>query len=427
VAAYGSGLLAAPPKLASPGFVFWTQSAHGGEDERGSIGRAELDSSPARGHFIAAARAPAGIAVGHGYLFWANHGSFTIGRAKLDGSDVENQFVKDVYSTGVAVEGGYVYWTNAGLDPARGTIGRSRLNGSGVKRRYIKVGGAPTGLAIDARHIYWTYRYWNRNETVSHYAIGRANLDGSGVTRRFIKAVNKIDGVAVNARYIFWSSNGEHTIGRANLDGTAVAQRCFPTGRSPLENVPEGLAVDNEHVYWTNYPADTIARTRLDGSQRNDRFIKVVGVPEGVVAGAGQGAQSPAPAGGNCVGPSSPPILFGSTDYRAGPYGSGWGEVAPRTISNGGASASGTIYEIHWRSWGGRVAVGRGRHPTFKPHGGYYRRPVVIKLRASRIKRCKRHSRLVYTRFTVREQVKPGGRFGKWFAWDRNMCNGYKR
>jgi hypothetical protein len=408
--------------------VFWTQTPHGREGERGSIGRAELDGSGARGHFIAAARGPAGIAAGDGYLFWANYGSGTIGRARLDGSDIENRFVKDVDEpTGVAVEGGHVYWTSRGFDPNRGTIGRSRVDGSGVDRHYIKADGAPAGLAIDGRHIYWTYRYWNRDVTVSRYAIGRANLDGSGVTLRFIEAVNKIDGVAVNARYIYWSNDGEHAIGRANLDGTAVEQRCLTTTKAPLENVPEGLAVDSDHLYWTNYPANTIARTKLDGSNPTNRFLTIAGVPGGVVVGASEDAQTSPGSASKCVGPSTPPILFGPTTYGAGPYAAGWGEVAPQAISNGGAAASGTISRIHWRRWGGGVAVGRGLNPAYKPHGGYYRRPVVIKLRASRVKRCKGRGRLVYTRFIAREQAKPGGRFGKWFAWDRNMCDGYSR
>lgn len=423
VSAYG-GPADAPPTL-----LVWTQSTHGYELERGSIGRAELDGSDARGGFIAAARGPAGIAVAGGYLFWANAGSDTIGRAKLDGSDIENRFVEDVAEPiGVAVAGDHVYWTSRRIfDKTRGSIGRARLDGSGVRRRWMETGGEPTGVAADAGHIYWTYRYWNRDVDVSRYAIGRANLDGSGVARPFIKVVNKIDGVAVNARYIYWSSNGEHAIGRANLDGTAVEQRCLGTTSVPLENVPEGLAVDSDHLYWTNYPAGTIARAGLDGSERNDSFIPVAGVPGGVAVGAPQDAQTPAPPAGACVEPSPPPILFGPTYYRAGPYAQGWGEVAPPTISNGGAAASGTIDGIHWRRWGGRVASGRGRHPTYKPHGGYYNRPVVIKLRASGIERCKPGGRLVYTRFTVREQVKPGGRFGKWRAWDRNMCNGSYR
>jgi hypothetical protein len=94
-------------------------------------------------------------------------------------------------------------------------------------------------------------------------------------------------------------------------------------------------------------------------------------------------------------------------------------------MSNGGAAASGTILEIHWRSSGGKIAIGRGLNPTYRPHGGYYRQPVVIELRASLIRRCKPGGRLVYTRFTAREQLRPGGPMGKWFAWAPNMCVSY--
>lgn len=417
---------AASPRATTTG-VFWTQSAHGRQDERGSIGRATLTGSHVRGHLVGAAKGPAGVAVGGGYAFWANSWSFTIGRAKLDGSKVHNSFVRDAYSFGVAVGGGHVYWTNTGLEEKHSEIARARLDGSHRQRHFIKVRGAPTGLAVDGRHVYWTYRYLTRSN-IFRYAIGRANLDGSHVRPRFIRVVNKIDGVAVNDRYVFWSSQAEHAIGRANLDGTGVEQRCLATRSRPLENVPEGLAADAGHVYWTNYPADTIARASLDGFTRDERFIRIHGVPEGVAVSPGQAAATPPASTGNCAHPPKPPILFGPIDYKAGPYGEGWGEVAPAVISNGGASASGSIYGIHWRSWGGRVATARGRHPEFKPHGGYYRRPLVMKLRASRLRRCKRGGRRVYTRFTVSEQKKPGSRrFGKWSAWDANMCNGYYR
>ena len=57
-------------------------------------GRAELDGSGADGHFIVGAKAPAGIAVSGRYIYWANHGSGTIARARTDGSDVNERFIK---------------------------------------------------------------------------------------------------------------------------------------------------------------------------------------------------------------------------------------------------------------------------------------------------------------------------------------------
>jgi virginiamycin B lyase len=416
-----SGSEAAVPQAG----IFWAQSPRGTDEERGSVGRANVDGSAASPQFISAAKAPAGVAADGTYVYWSNYGSGTIARAKLDGSGVNNRFITGVDDpVGVAVDSAHIYWTSSGLDPNSGTIGRANLDGSGVNRRFIRAGDSPIGLAVDDAHIYWTHRRWNGRSGYGSDAIGRANLDGSGVDRYFVVAANKLDGVAVNASYLLWSNSGEHTIGRANLDGTDVDQRCLTPTHVPLENVPEGLAVDAEHVYWTNYPANTIGRANLDGSGVDSRFIVANGVPEGIAVAWDRAAAPSAPTRA-CVGPSSAPILFGTRRYLPGYYATGWAEVAPPTISNGGAAASGTIFQIHWRSWGGRVAVGRGLNATYTPHGGYYRRPVVIELRASRIRSCGPAGRRVYTRFVVREQVRPGGPMGKWFTWARNMCGSY--
>lgn len=405
-----------------PSVILWTQSPHGGEQERGSIGRAELTGASANGHFIVGAKSPAGIALDGRYIYWANDGRGTIARARLDGSDVNELFIKVAESiVGVAVHGHHIYWTSSGLD--FGTIGVANLDGSSVNKHFIKAGDSPIGLAVDNQHIYWTHRYWNRNHTMSGSAVGRANIDGSHTNTRFIDASNRLDGVAVTDHYLFWSNNGEHAIGRANLDGTDIRQRCITTTTIPLESVPEGLATDGRYVYWTAYPANTIGRANLDGSGVNDNLIAVKGVPEGIAAASSNGAASPA--GRRCV-TSQAPLLFGPIGQRAGPYGEGWGEVAPAIVSNGGAAASGTVFQIHWSSWGGRVAIGRGLHPTYAPKGGYYPKPVVMELRASAIKRCTPGGRLVYTRFTAREQVKPGGPMGKWGAWAPNMCAGFR-
>jgi Low-density lipoprotein receptor repeat class B len=411
-------------RLAATG-IFWAQSRHGGAEEAGSLGRAKLDGSGANYRFITGAKAPGGVAVDGRYVYWANHATGTIGRARLDGSDVNTRFIEGAFfPVGVAVDGHHIYWTTLDVDPGSGTIGRANLDGSGINQHFVK-GQDPVGLAVDGHHIYWTHRYWNADFTVSHDAIGRANLDGLGVDQHFIWASNRLTGVAVTARYIFWSNSGEDTIGLANLDGTGVNQRCITAADAPLGNVPEGVAVDGRYVYWTNYPLNTVGRANLDGSGVNEHFIVVKGVPEGVAVASGRAGGSAV----TCHGSSKLPILFGTRDYMSGAYAQGWGEVAPPVISNGGASASGTISQIHWSSWGGKVAVGRGLNPAFKPQGGYYRKPVVIELRASVPMRCKPGGRLVYTRFTVREQVRPGGPMGKWFGWGpeggRNMCSSY--
>jgi hypothetical protein len=104
------------------------------------------------------------------------------------------------------------------------------------------------------------------------------------------------------------------------------------------------------------------------------------------------------------------------------PYGTGWGSAHPREIFNGGAP-SGSVSRIRWRHWGAATATGSGRAPTYKPGGGYYAKRVRVQLRATRLARCPGGHRRAYTRLIVREQTKPGGPFGDWFAWTLDLCD----
>jgi len=107
-----------------------------------------------------------------------------------------------------------------------------------------------------------------------------------------------------------------------------------------------------------------------------------------------------------------------------GPYAVGWGEAAPPTLSNGGASASGTISDIKWYSWGGPMAQGEGLNPVLREPAGYYAKPAVIRLRLSSVRLCSPHGPLSYTKLDTREQVVPGGAFGPWETADPDLCLG---
>ena len=117
------------------------------------------------------------------------------------------------------------------------------------------------------------------------------------------------------------------------------------------------------------------------------------------------------------------PIVLGGKVYGA-PTGSGWGAVHPNFISNGG-DASGSLLDVKWSSWGGSVAHGRARHPIFKPHGSYYRRPVVALLKAMDLGECE--GRRAYLRLLIREPRRPGGPLGPWRSWagPQTLCEPY--
>ena len=61
------------------------------------------------------------------------------------------------------------------------TIGRARLDGTWVDNRFITGANVPNGVAVDATHIHWA-----KYAAGSDSTIGRANLDGSAVDQAFI-------------------------------------------------------------------------------------------------------------------------------------------------------------------------------------------------------------------------------------------------
>ncbi len=388
--------------------IFWAQSRHGAGAERGTIARANLDGSARNAQFIIGTVGGGGVAVDGRHIYWANYGGGTIGRADLDGSNVERRFITGAEEpVGVAVDGRYIYWTDLF------GIGRANLDGTGANPRFFDLGVFPVALAIDDRYVYWA----DLNDDV----IGRANLDGTHIKYRFITGANAPDALTIDAHHIYWSNSGDDTIGRANVDGSVVNQHCIILTNVPIGNVPEGLALDGDHIYWANYPGDTIGRANLDGSTPNERFIIVRAVPEGIAIIGNDHHHRPALAADADCAPSHARIVLLGSKARGG-YAVGWGEAAPPTISLGGASASGTISAVHWNSWGGSVASGRGLNPIFAPQGGYYRRPAIVELRASRPRRCGPNGSFVYTRLISREQSKRGGPIGKWSTgWGQDL------
>jgi hypothetical protein len=69
------------------------------------------------------------------------------------------------------------------------TIGRAKLDGTGVDNNFITGANIVTGLAVDSKHIYWT------NQQGS--SVGRANLDASGVNPAFSAGALGPCGVAI--------------------------------------------------------------------------------------------------------------------------------------------------------------------------------------------------------------------------------------
>jgi hypothetical protein len=167
--------------------------------EAASIGRVSLDGTGTiEKDFISGLDGPLrGIAVDANHIYWAqgvtpgSTETAAIGRAKLDGTGVEREFIPFTAEScpgAVAVDAAHVYWTSVRrfalheCGDSGYSIGRAKLDGTGLNESFIaddRSAFTPTDLAIDAAHVYWANNYPN-------HSIGRASLDGGSVDQRFI-------------------------------------------------------------------------------------------------------------------------------------------------------------------------------------------------------------------------------------------------
>jgi hypothetical protein len=283
-------------RTAAPMHLYWANDTPGwgARPAATTLGRARLDGTGVEQSFISnAGRLPCGVALDRKHIYWgealggkvgrpAEGGA--VGRANRDGSGVNANFIPTPGrgACGVAIAGSHIYWASGGA------IARANVDGTGVDLQFIpglaiprtsrtSLGGGPCGVAVAAKYIYWV----SRAESSKPVTIGRARLDGTGVNKRFITDVTNSCGIAVAGGHIYWTNSGfadsrhaTDAIGRANLDGTGVNQRFIRTA-SP----PGCVAVYQGHIYWGQFkggfahPSATIVRANLNGSAVNTQFI----------------------------------------------------------------------------------------------------------------------------------------------------------
>jgi hypothetical protein len=255
-----------------------------------TVGRANLNGGGVRENLIRRAGDARGLAIDRQYLYWAIEETGNIARARLDGTEVDREFIRTGYPTdlsGVAVDSGHVYFTFR----FRSLIGRANLDGTNVDPDFMGLDDnvySPESISVDAGHIYWVDQCW------CGLRIGRANLDGSGSNPNFITGLAETpQGLAVDARRIYWttsdgtsSTTTDGRIGRANLDGSG-ADPNFITGAGE----PMAVAVDAKHIYWSGPGLSNegwIGRADLDGSGADPNFIETlyIAFPLGVAVNA---------------------------------------------------------------------------------------------------------------------------------------------
>ena len=244
-------------------YVYWT-------NDTGTIGRANLDGSNVDQAFITGPAEPFGVAVDANHVYWADHDQDSIGRANIDGTSVDEDFIAATNPQGVAVNASHIYWTNdtVGVD----TIGRANVDGTAVDQDFITSGDITFDIANNASHIYWA--------NYSGSAIGRANLDGTGVAPTLIPSPgDDPQGVAVGGGRVYWSAYDQvdPAIARANLDGSDPDLDFIPG----LSN-PYGIAVNASHLFFIDRSENAVSRATLDGGTVTASFIGGAIDPRGV-------------------------------------------------------------------------------------------------------------------------------------------------
>ena len=252
--------------------VYWSL---GGDPSSGGAPRIERRNSgelhrvyqgSSRAGFVADVQ---GVAVADGHLYWAT-GDGTIHQSNPDGSH-PSVLIRDAGAdiTPITVGDGYLWWTNA----ATLNIGRADLNGSHVQRNYVHTGpdGAGGQILVIGNYIYWP----------AIGTIARANLDGSHVDAHLIRfPAGDTYGLAAAGPYLYF--DGRNGIARAYLDGTHV-QETFIHAPGAVD-----LAVAGGRIYWDAgpgpYAGRMIGRADLSGSHVEPRWAPGGGWIDGLAA-----------------------------------------------------------------------------------------------------------------------------------------------
>jgi len=243
----------------------------------GTIGRANLDGSEANDAFIAPGAveyeveveigedefetetisvpsSPRWVAVDSGHIYWTNTGRFegerpaeeggTIGRANLDGTEVEPAFIRGASDPqGIAVNATHIYWANNGSGSDR-AISRAAIDGSEIELGFLGTqgGSIPYGVALSADHVYFA----EDEPTNDNSYVRRAPLVGGEADGLLFVGKAGIRGVAVDGAHVYWSSQSEQEIGRADLNLENPEK-----GLVEAEGGLVGIAIDADHIYWS--------------------------------------------------------------------------------------------------------------------------------------------------------------------------------
>ena len=242
-------LIAVPGARAN--FVYWTSG-----DPNSSIARAKLNGGGLDKSFVTGLNHPHGVATDSRFIYWTQGDSTngSVGRANLNGSAANQLFIPHEAGvgdpSGIAVTPSAIYWQHDGNE-----IGRANIDGSGVDPNFISATTSSCGLAADSNFLYFLNTGGTR--------IGRASLDGSSVAPDFASIPEAFCGLSADYDYLYWASDSGNTVGAVPVVGGAADPDYIDAGT--MGGGPSGVAVNSQFIFWGNYDTGAIARADLNG------------------------------------------------------------------------------------------------------------------------------------------------------------------
>jgi hypothetical protein len=257
------------------GHIYWTNSGRrdtNGEplDGGGTIGRADIEGTKAsiEPDFIRGASNPQGIAVNASHIYWANAAKDvngrSIGRAEIDGGKVEQEFFVVTTSRipyGVALSADHVYFAMDEEVNNNGYLARITLDGKEEEFHFIGK-SALRGVAVDSEHVYWASQ---DEEAIGRIPVADFSVSGSCETipnckSKFIPLDGAPTGLAADGSHLYWSLNGETSSNPGNdlyryLPATGALEDLTALGAVGTGNGAEvqglvGAAADGSYLYF---------------------------------------------------------------------------------------------------------------------------------------------------------------------------------
>lgn len=260
--------------------IFW---GNAGVDN--AIARAEIDCTDVElvFHKIGNIELPQGVALNATHIYFAsNNPNGFITRVDLDGTNEKFIFLGGAGTDvrGVAVDPGHVYWATEG----KNAIGRASLDLSDPELEFIKEAGKARGLAQAGTQLYWSaglsvpnpgndlYLYDAKTGVLSDLAVDDAALEGTDV--------QGVLGVSEDGSQVYFAANGvpKGTTNSPNANGESA------TAGSCKGNLGTASGVCNLYL-WDEGEVSFIARLDVGGAGFATDAANWAATPTGVFPG----------------------------------------------------------------------------------------------------------------------------------------------